>query len=109
MKINAVIFMNSFGSHKKWKFKAISFLKVEEIFDIFDDDGNEAQSEGPYPFMVSWLLIYLYISNIIKYPSYILNFSIGIMYINWKSFTIQILKTNLSYAGYLHVFLYVWL
>lgn len=24
---------------------------VEEIFDIFDDDGNEAQSEGPYPFM----------------------------------------------------------
>lgn len=53
MKINAFIFMNSFGSHKKWKFKAISFLKVEEIFDIFDDDGNEPQGEGPYPFMVS--------------------------------------------------------
>lgn len=24
---------------------------VEEIFDIFDDDGNEPQGEGPYPFM----------------------------------------------------------
>lgn len=29
------------------------FFKVEEIFDIFDDDGNEPQGEGPYPFMVS--------------------------------------------------------
>lgn len=41
MKINVVIFMNFFGSYKKWKFKVIFFLKVEEIFDIFDDDGNE--------------------------------------------------------------------
>lgn len=94
---------------KNGNFKQSHFFKVEEIFDIFDDDGNEPQGDGPYPFMVSWLLIYLYISNIIKYPSYILNFCIGIMYINWKSFTIQILKTNLSYAGYLHVLLYVWL
>lgn len=40
---------------KNGNFKQSHFFKVEEIFDIFDDDGNEPQGEGPYPFMVSWL------------------------------------------------------
>lgn len=90
---------------KNGNFKQSHFFKVEEIFDIFDDDGNEPQGEGPYPFMVSWLFTHRYFSNIVKFPRYILNFYIGILYINLKSFTIHILKRNLNYADYL--FLYV--
>jgi hypothetical protein len=34
-------------------------FQVEEIFDIFDEDGNEQQGDAPYPFMVSQCLLSL--------------------------------------------------